>query len=61
MVGRTISEHHRTKAHRLWLDVPDPDGPEPLRLHHRYMLDRAERSRREAERWAKLAKALIGD
>lgn len=60
VVGRTLAEHHRQKAHRLWLDVPDPDGPEPLRMHHRYMLERAERSRREAERWAELAKALLG-
>ncbi len=60
VVGRAIAEHHRQKAHRLWLDVPDPDGPEPLRLHHRIMLDRAERARREAERWAELAKALLG-
>lgn len=60
VVGRALAEHHRKKAHRLWLAVPDPDGPEPLREHHRFMLDRAERDRREAERWAGLAKALLG-
>lgn len=60
VVGRALAEHHRKKAHRLWLSVPDPDGPEPLREHHRFMLARAERDRAEAERWAALAKALLG-
>jgi hypothetical protein len=61
VVGRALVEHHRTKAHRLWLSVPDEDGPEPLRPHHRMMLDRAARDRAEAERWATLTKALLGD
>lgn len=60
VVGRALAEHHRKKAHRLWLAVPDPDGPEPLRQHHRFMLDRAERDRAEAERWAALATSLLG-
>ncbi len=60
VVGRALAEHHRKKAHRLWLSVPDPDGPEKLMLHHRIMLDRAERDRAEAERWSELAKALLG-
>ena len=59
VVGRYLSEHHRQRAHKLWLSVPDPDGPGPLRLHHRYMLERAERDRDEAERWAALAQALL--
>lgn len=60
VVGRALVEHHRTKAHRLWLSVPDEDGPEPLRAHHRFMLERASRDRAEAERWAALTKALLG-
>lgn len=60
VVGRALAEHHRKKAHRLWLSVPDPDGPEALMQHHRFMLDRAERERVEGERWAELAKALLG-
>jgi hypothetical protein len=61
VVGRALVEHHRTKAHRLWLSVPDEDGPEPLRAHHRFMLERATRDRAEAERWAALTKALLGE
>lgn len=60
VVGRALADHHRKKAHRLWLSVPDSDGPEPLRQHHRFMLDRAARDRAEAERWAALTKALLG-
>lgn len=59
VIGRALSEHYRRRAHKMWLSVPDPDGPEPLRQHHRYMLDRAELDKREAERWAALSKALL--
>jgi len=58
-IGRTLSEYHRRRAHKLWLNVPDPDGPDALRKHHRFMLDRADRERTEAERWAALSKSLI--
>jgi hypothetical protein len=60
VVGRLMAEHHRRKAHRLWLSVPDPDGPEALRKHHRFILERAARDRAEAERWSNLAKSLLG-
>ncbi|HEY8427332.1 MAG TPA: hypothetical protein VIL20_03125 [Sandaracinaceae bacterium] len=60
VVGRALAEHHRKKAHRLWLSVPDPDGPEGLMQHHRFVLERAERERAEAERWSALAKTLLG-
>ncbi len=59
VVARTLSEYHRRRAHKLWLHAPDPDGPSPLRKHELIMLDRADQERREAERWAALAKALI--
>lgn len=59
LIGRHLATHHRKRAHRLWLAVPDPDGPEQLRDHHRFMLDRAERDRSESERWATLARALL--
>lgn len=59
VIGRALSEHHRRRAHKMWLSVPDPDGPEPLRQHHRYMLDRADRDKGEAERWAALSKAIL--
>jgi hypothetical protein len=59
VIGRALSKHYRNRAHKLWLSVPDPDGPEPLRLHHRYMLQRADQDRAESERWAALAKAIL--
>ena len=59
VVSRYLSEYHRKRAHKLWLAVPDPDGPAPLRLHERYMLERAERERVVAERWAALARGLL--
>ncbi|MGE0786603.1 MAG: hypothetical protein AB7S26_13105 [Sandaracinaceae bacterium] len=59
VIGRAISEHHRRRAHKLWLSVPDPDGPERLWAHHRIMLDRAERERDESEAWHALTKALL--
>ena len=59
VIGRTLAEFHRRRAHKLWLRVPDPEGPVPLMKHHHLMLKNAERDRFEAERWAALAKALI--
>src|SRR5690606_29521789 len=59
VVGRALSDHHRRRAHKLWLSVPDPDGPVTLRKHHHFMLERADRDRVEAERWSALAKALL--
>lgn len=58
VVARTLSEYHRRRAHKLWLNAPDPDGPTPLRKHETIMLERADRERNEAERWSALAKAL---
>jgi hypothetical protein len=60
VVGRALSEFHRKKAHQLWLSVPDPDGPETIRKHHLYILERADRERLLADRWAAFAKNLIG-
>ncbi|HBQ10780.1 MAG TPA: hypothetical protein DEF51_06170 [Myxococcales bacterium] len=59
VVGRGISEYHRRRAHKLWLSVPDPDGPNALRRHHQMMLQNADKERREAEMWGALAKALL--
>ncbi len=60
IVGRALAEHHRRKAHRLWLSVPDPDGPEPRMLHHGYILERAAQDRVLSERWACVARELTG-
>lgn len=59
VVGRGLSEYHRRKAHKLWLSVPDPDGPVKLKRYQRFMLERADRERAEAERWSALAKSLL--
>ena len=59
VVGRALSDHHRKRAHKLWLSVPDPDGPVKLMKHHHYMLERAERDRADAERWSALSAALL--
>jgi hypothetical protein len=59
IVGRAYADAHRRRAHELWLSVPDPDGPDEIRTHHRYMSERAEREAKTAERWAAFAKAVI--
>ncbi len=58
IVGRTLAEHHRRRAQKLWLQIPDADGPEPMRLHHQYMAERADRDADTSRRWAALAKTL---
>lgn len=59
VIGRALSKHYLDRAHKLWLSVPDPEGPEPLRQHHRYMLERADQDRAESERWASLSKSIL--
>jgi hypothetical protein len=61
LVGRAYAEAHRKRAQTLWLQIPDEDGPEPLRLHHRYMADRARSDADQSRRWSALAKALADD
>lgn len=59
LVGRAMAGHHRQRAQRLWLELPDPDGGEPWRSHHRHMADRANRDSDLARRWGALAKTLV--
>lgn len=61
LVGRAIARHHRTRAQRLWLQLPDPDGLEGvnLRKHERFMLERADRENRDADRWRALTEVLL--
>jgi hypothetical protein len=59
VVGRAIAEQHKLRAHRLLLDVPDDEGPEPLRLHHRIMVERAARDRADSQRWFAFARAVL--
>ncbi|MBX7192461.1 MAG: hypothetical protein K1X94_10400 [Sandaracinaceae bacterium] len=60
VIARALADHFRSRAQHLLLQVPDPDGPEPLMLHHKIMLERADRDRAESQRWLGLAKRLLG-
>lgn len=59
LVGRAMANHHRRRAQRIWLELPDPDGPESMRQHHRFMADRASQDADLARRWSALAQRLI--
>jgi hypothetical protein len=58
LAGRAFANMFRQRAERLWLSVPDQDGPQPLMLHQRYMLERADQDAERARGWAALAKTL---
>lgn len=60
VVGRALGEHYRTRAQRLLLQVPDEDGPEPLRVHHRILVEKAHEDRADSQRWFAFARAVIG-
>ncbi len=58
LAGRAFSNMFRQRAQKLWLRVPDQEGPEPVMLHHRFMLQRAEQDAELGRRWGALAKTL---
>jgi hypothetical protein len=58
LAGRAFSNMFRTRAQRLWLSVPDQDGPEPHMKHHTYILQRADQDAERSRRWGALAKTL---
>ncbi len=58
VIARALADHFRSRAQHLLLQVPDPDGPDKMMLHHKIMLDRADRDRAESQRWLGLAKKL---
>jgi hypothetical protein len=60
VIARALADHFRSRAQHLLLQVPDPDGPEKLMLHHRMMLERADRDRAESQRWLGFARGLLG-
>jgi hypothetical protein len=60
VVGRTLADGLRRRSHRLWLSIPDPDGPENWREHHKIMAARAQRDHSEAARWTALTRSLLG-
>ncbi|MDB4977673.1 MAG: hypothetical protein JWN48_6014 [Myxococcaceae bacterium] len=58
LAGRSFANVFRTRAQRLWLNVPDTDGPTPVLDHHRLMLVRADAEVEQSRRWGALAKTL---
>ena len=60
VVGRALADQLRRRSHRLWLSIPDPDGPEKWRLHHKIISERAQRDHADAARWTAVAKTLLG-
>jgi hypothetical protein len=58
LAGRAFANTFRQRAERLWLSVPDQDGPGPKLKHHQYMLERANQDAERSRRWAALAKTL---
>ena len=59
LAGRAFANMLRQRAQRLWLSVPDQDGPGPHLLHHQYILDRANEDAEKSRRWAALSKTLL--
>ncbi|AKF08595.1 hypothetical protein [Sandaracinus amylolyticus] len=59
VVGRALADQYKVRAQRLLLQVPDEDGPEPLRVHHRIMVERAAQDRADSQRWFAFARALL--
>ena len=59
LVGRAMANHHRRRAQRTWLELPDADGPVAMQQHHRYLADQAARDADAARRWQALAARLI--
>ncbi|MDB4986201.1 MAG: hypothetical protein JWN04_1379 [Myxococcaceae bacterium] len=58
LAGRSFANVFRTRAQRLWLNVPDTDGPGPTLEHHRLLLARADQEVEQSRRWGALAKTL---
>lgn len=59
VVSRALADHYRTRSQRLLLQVPDSDGPEEQRLHHRIMIERAAEDRRAAQNWGGFARTML--
>lgn len=62
LVARAMANHHRRRAQRIWLELPDPDDPDapPLMPHQRFMAERAAQDAEIARRWAALGQKLVG-
>lgn len=58
LAGRAFANVFRQRAQRLWLSVPDQDGPDRKMKHHRIILERADYEASLSQRWGALAKTL---
>ncbi len=58
LAGRAFSNVFRLRAQRLWLSVPDQDGPTPLSEQERTVLARADQDAESSRRWRALAQTL---
>ena len=61
LVARAMANHHRRRAQGIWLELPDPEGPTPMRAHHQHMARRAQVDADIARRWSALLRVLLGD
>lgn len=59
LVGRAMANHHRRRAQRLWLELPDPDAPRRRMRHEDMMAERAKRDAETASRWDAFARRLL--
>lgn len=58
IVGRAMAHHHKRRAHKMWLELPDPDGPDVWHPEHRELSSRADWEMDQAKRWGAFAKAV---
>ncbi len=60
VVARAMSNHHRRRAQKILLDLPDPDSGIALRQHEHYLSKRAYKDNDLADRWNLLGRKLLG-
>lgn len=62
LVARAMSNQHRRRAQRIWLELPSSDDvlAVPM-MHHRYLGERAQRDAAAASRWTALTTTLLGE
>ncbi len=58
LVGRAMANHHRDRAQRVWLELPDQDV-DPWLKHHHIMAARAREDAALSKRWDALAVRLL--
>ncbi len=58
LAGRSFANVFRQRAQRLWLSVPDQEGPLAKPEQHRFVLVRADQEAELARRWGALSKTL---